>query len=54
MGSTITNPVINGPYDDPPQHFRSYDGGITGGDRASARRLITQVCAEMVELRVNV
>jgi type III restriction enzyme len=29
VGTTITNPVINGPYDEPRQHFRFDDDGIT-------------------------
>jgi type III restriction enzyme len=29
MGTTITNPVINGPYDEPTRHFRFDDDGIT-------------------------
>lgn len=29
MGTTITNPVINGPYDEPRRHFRFDDDGIT-------------------------
>ena len=29
MGTTITNPVINGPYDEPARHFRFDDDGIT-------------------------
>lgn len=29
MGTTITNPVINGPYDEPSRHFRFDDDGIT-------------------------
>ena len=29
MSTTITNPVINGPYDEPSRHFRFDDDGIT-------------------------
>ena len=29
MGTTITNPVINGPYDEPTQYFKFDDDGIT-------------------------
>lgn len=29
MGTTITNPVINGPYDEPTRHFLFDDDGIT-------------------------
>jgi hypothetical protein len=36
MGTTITNPVINGPYDEPMRHFRFDDDGIT--DQRPARR----------------
>ncbi len=36
MGTTTTNPVINGPYGEPTRHFRFDDHCIT--DQRPARR----------------
>ena len=38
MGTTITNPVINGPYDEPARHFRFDDDGITDETVEGRRR----------------
>ncbi len=38
VGTPITNPVINGPYDEPPRHFRFDDDGITDQVLAGRRR----------------
>jgi len=38
VGTTITNPVINGPYDEPRQHFKFDDDGITDEIALGRRR----------------
>jgi hypothetical protein len=38
MGVNVSNPLINGPYDDPRQHFKLGSNGITDGVGPGRRR----------------